>query len=368
MLSEKVSTPTLVGGPRWHGNLLAPGAVAMMRAAVLPESTKPIPPRFNEEETLMRKALALVLSLAPVLAVASTLLAAYPDRPVKLIVPWAAGGDTDNIFRPFAPMLQKHLGATVVIANVAGASGTVGAREAKNSPPDGYTIYAVHDYIHSTYYTGVSDVAYTDFEPVCLISSTPSVLTASPKTKWSSWQELLADAKARPGQITVGATLGSTSHFFPALIEKAAGVKFKYVSYEGLAPRMNAILGGHIDLTDSNLTQKGKVDAGQLRFLAIATEKRNGEIPTVPTLKELGVNVVFSVERGLMAPKGTPPDVLAKLESACAQAAKEVSFAEAMHKQGTDVKHLDRKGYTEYLKQLDTVNRDLARDLGLLKR
>ena len=305
---------------------------------------------------------------ALVLAAASTLPAAYPDRPVKLIVPWAAGGDTDNIFRPFGQPFQKALGATVVIANVSGASGTVGAREAKGSPPDGYTLYAVHDYIHSTYYTGVSDVAYTDFEPVCLISSTPSVLTASPKTKWSSWRELLGDAKARPGQITVGATLGSTSHFFPALIEKAAGIKFKYVSYEGLAPRMNAILGGHIDLTDSNLTQKGKVDAGQLKFLGIATEKRSPEMPGVPTLKELGVNVVFSVERGIMAPKGTPADVLAKLEGACAQAVNDPAFADSMKKQGTDVRYLDRKGYAEYLQKLDALNKDLARDLGLLKR
>jgi len=316
----------------------------------------------------MRKLATLALLAALVLAAASTLPAAYPDRPVKLIVPWAAGGDTDNIFRPFGQPFQKALGATVVIANVGGASGTVGAREAKGSPPDGYTLYAVHDYIHSTYYTGVSDVAYTDFEPVCLISSTPSVLTASPKTKWSSWQELLGDAKARPGQITVGATLGSTSHFFPALIEKAAGIKFKYVSYEGLAPRMNAILGGHIDLTDSNLTQKGKVDAGQLKFLGIATEKRSPEIPAVPTLKELGVNVVFSVERGIMAPKGTPADVLAKLEGACTQAAKDPGFADSMKKQGTEVRYLDRKGYAEYLQKLDALNKDIARDLGLLKR
>ena len=316
----------------------------------------------------MRKLMTLVTLAALVLAAASPLPAAYPDRPVKLIVPWAAGGDTDNIFRPFGQPFQKALGATVVIANVAGASGTVGAREAKGSPPDGYTLYAVHDYIHSTYYTGVSDVAYTDFEPVCLISSTPSVLTASPKTKWSSWQELLGDAKARPGQITVGATLGSTSHFFPALIEKAAGIKFKYVSYEGLAPRMNAILGGHIDLTDSNLTQKGKVDAGQLKFLGIATETRSPEIPGVPTLKELGVNVVFSVERGIMAPKGTPADVLAKLEGACTQAAKDPGFSDSMKKQGTDVRFLDRKGYAEYLQKLDALNKDLARDLGLLKR
>jgi tripartite-type tricarboxylate transporter receptor subunit TctC len=295
--------------------------------------------------------------------------AAFPDRPIKMIVPWAAGGDTDNIFRPFAPALQKALGGTtVVIANIGGASGTVGAREAKASPPDGYTLYAVHDYIHSTYYTGMSDVSYTDFEPVCLISGTPSVLTASPKTKWSTMKELVTDAKARPGQISVGATLGSTSHFFPALVEKAAGIKFKYVSYDGLAQRMNSILGGHIDLTDGNLTQKGKVDAGQLKFIAIATEKRSAEMPNVPTLKELGYNVVYSVSRGLFAPKGTPGDILAKLEAACGQAAKDPAFVESMKKQGTDVPYLDRKGYAEFLKKNDVLNKDLARDLGLLKR
>jgi len=294
--------------------------------------------------------------------------AAYPDRPVKLIVPWAAGGDTDNIFRPFAPGLQKALGQTVVIANVGGASGTRGAKEAKESPADGYTLYAVHDYIHSTYYAGVADVQYTDFEAICLIASTPSVLTASPKTPWKSMQELLKDAKARPGQITVGATLASTSHFFPALIEQAAGVKFKYVSYEGLAPRMNAILGGHIDLTDSNLTQKGKVEAGQLKFLGIATEKRHPEMPSVPTLKELGVDVVYDVSRGIMAPKGTPADVIAKLGSSCAAAAKEPAFAQAMKLQGTDVRYLDRAAYAKWLKETDDLNRNLAKDLGLLKR
>ena len=314
----------------------------------------------------MRKVFAMLGAAAALAASAS--FAAYPDRPVKMIVPWAAGGDTDNIFRPFAPLLQKQLGQPVVIANVGGASGTKGAKEAKDSPGDGYTLYAVHDYIHSTYWAGVADVQYTDFEPVCMISSTASVLTASAKSPWKTWAELFADAKARPGQITVGATLASTSHFFPALIEKAAGIKFKYVSYEGLAPRMNAILGGHIDLTDSNLTQKGKVDAGELKFIAIATEKRSPETPNVPTLKELGVNVVYDVNRGIMAPKGTQADVVAKLESACAAAAKEPAFAEAMKKQGTDVRYMDRKAYAAWLKQNDELNKTLAQDLGLLKR
>jgi tripartite-type tricarboxylate transporter receptor subunit TctC len=295
--------------------------------------------------------------------------AAYPDRPIKMIVPWAAGGDTDNIFRPFAPAFQKALGgATVVIANVGGASGTVGAREAKGSPPDGYTLFAVHDYIHSTYYTGIADVNYWDFEPVCLIAATPSILTASPKTTWATMKGMVEDAKAHPGQISVGATLGSTSHFFPALVEKAAGIKFKYISYDGLSQRMNAILGGHIDLTDGNLTQKGKVDAGQLKFLASATEKRMADLPNVPTLKELGYDVVYSVSRGLLAPKGTPDAVLSKLEGACHQATKDPAFAESMRTQGTDVRYLDRKDYAEFLKKNDQLNKDLSRELGLLKR
>ncbi|MGH8742208.1 MAG: Bug family tripartite tricarboxylate transporter substrate binding protein, partial [Burkholderiales bacterium] len=209
----------------------------------------------------------LLVSLA-VAALPLTSLAAYPERPIKLVVPWAAGGDTDVIYRTFAPLMQKQLGGTIVVANVGGASGTKGAREAKAAPADGYTIFAVHDSIHSTFYTGVADVNYTDFEPICLVSATPSIVTASPKTPWKDMKSLLADAKRRPGAITVGATLGSTSHFFPAMVEQEAGIKFKYVSYEGTAPRMNALLGGHVDLAESNLTQKGKADAGQLKFLA----------------------------------------------------------------------------------------------------
>ena len=312
----------------------------------------------------MKKLLAgFVAALFPL-----AVTAAYPDRPVKLVVPWAAGGDTDNIFRPFAPGLQKALGQTVVIANVGGASGTRGAKEVKDSPADGYTLYAVHDYIHSTYWAGVADVKYTDFEPICMISSTPSVLTASPKTPWKDMKALLADAKSKPGTITVGATLGSTSHFFPAMVEKAAGIKFKYVSYEGTAPRMNALLGGHIDLAESNLTQKGKADAGQMKFLAVATEKRLAEVPDVPTLKELGIDVEYAVHRGLIAPKGTPADVMAKLGAACGGAAKDPAFAEAMKKHGTFVQYLDAKGYAAFLRKNDSLNKDLSKDLGMLKR
>jgi tripartite-type tricarboxylate transporter receptor subunit TctC len=311
----------------------------------------------------MRLLLAAVLAVLPFSS-----LAAYPDRPVKLVVPWAAGGDTDVIYRAFQPFLQKHLGETVVIANVGGASGTKGAKEAKDAPADGYTVFAVHDSIHSTFFTGVADVNWTDFVPICLVSSTPSIITASPKTPWADMKAFIADAKARPNQVAVGATLGSTSHFFPALVEKAAGVKFKYVSYDGTAQRMNALLGGQIDMGESNLTQKGKVDAGQLRFLAIATDRRSPELPNLPTLKELGINVSYAVNRGLLVNKGTPKEAVDKLTSACAAAAREAGFAEAMKLQGTMVNYLAPAQYTEFLKANDTLNRDLAKDLGMLKR
>lgn len=312
---------------------------------------------------------AFLAAAAALLSLGAQAFAAYPDRPVKMIVPWAAGGDTDSIYRSFAPLMQKHLGQPVIIANVSGASGTVGEREAANAAPDGYTIFAPHDYIHSVYYAGLTDIRYDKaFEPICLVSSTPSVVTAGAKTPWKTFKDMVADAKAHPGTITVGASLGSTSQYSMALMAKAAGIKLKYVPYDGTAPRMNALLGGHIDLADSNLTQKAKVDAGLLKFLAIMSEKRSPELPDVPTLKELGYDVEYAVNRGIMVPKGTPEDVKAKLESACAAAARDPEFAKAMKLQGTEVHYLDAKQYADFLKKDDAITKELTKDLGLLKR
>jgi tripartite-type tricarboxylate transporter receptor subunit TctC len=311
----------------------------------------------------------LIFATAALFSLTVNAVAAYPERAIKLIVPWAAGGDTDVIFRPFAQLLQKHLGQPVVIANVGGASGTVGEREAARSAPDGYTVFGSHDYIHSVYFGGQTDIKYDQaFEPICMVSSTASVITASAKTPWKTFKDMVEDAKKRPGEIAAGASLGSTSQYSLALAAKAAGIKFKWVPYDGTANRMNALLGGHIDLGDSNLTQKSKVDAGLLKFLAIMNEKRSPELPDVPTLKELGYDVDYSVNRGLMVPKGTSADIKAKLEGACAKAAAEPDFASAMKLQGTEVRYMDHKQYESYLKKADAETKDVAKDLGLLKR
>jgi tripartite-type tricarboxylate transporter receptor subunit TctC len=310
--------------------------------------------------------LVAVMGLLAVLP--ATAGAAYPDRPIKMIVPWAAGGDTDAIHRVIANSMEKQLGKPVVVVNIAGASGTVGAREVMKAAPDGYTILAIHDFIHTTYYTGVADLTYRDFEPVALLTSTPSVLAAYGKTPWNSMKELIEDTKKRPEAITVAVSLGSTSHFFPAMIAQAAGIKWKYVSYEGTAPRMTALMGGHVLLGETNLTQLDKVKAGQIKMLAIATAARVPEVQDVPTLKELGIDIVFAVNRGIVAPRGTPEAVLAKLEDACGKAAKDPAVTDAMKKQGTLVEFLNRKGYGDFLLKNDRINADLAQSLGYKRK
>ena len=318
---------------------------------------------------LTKSALKWLLPAAVALALTGTARAEYPERAIKLIVPWAAGGDTDVIFRPLANLLQKELKQPVVIANVGGASGTVGEREAAGAAPDGYTVFGAHDFIHSVYFGGMTDIKYSDaFLPVCMVSSTPSVITVGSKTPWKTFKELVEDAKKRPGEITVGASLGSTSQYSIALAGKAAGVKFKYVPYDGTAKRMTALLGGNIDVGDSNLTQKSKVEAGLLRFLANMSEKRTTGLEDVPTLKELGYNVTYAVSRGMMVPKGTPAAVIAKLNDACAKATKDAKYGKAMVLQGTDVDYRDPKGYAEYLKKADQDTKEIAKDIGLLKR
>jgi tripartite-type tricarboxylate transporter receptor subunit TctC len=323
-----------------------------------------------KRSALLKNLTKMLLGAAALVAMAANCFGAdYPNRPLKLIVPWAAGGDTDVIFRPLVPRLQKYLGQPVIIANVGGASGTVGEREAAGAAPDGYTLFGAHDYIHSVYFAGMIDLKYSEaFEPVCMVASTPSVITVGAKTPWKTFKELVEDAKKRPGQIVVGASLGSTSQYSIALAAKAAGITFKYVPYDGTAKRMNALLGGHIDVGDSNLTQKGKVDAGLLRFLANMAEKRTTGLESVPTLKELGYDVEYSVNRGIMVPKGTPADVIAKLNDACAKATKEPEYAKAMLLQGTDVRYMGPKAYAGYLQTADVQTKEIAKALGLLKR
>ena len=298
-----------------------------------------------------------------------TTAAEYPEKTIKLIVPWSAGGGTDSLMRIVAKYTGDVLGQHVIVSNVSGASGTVGEREAKKAKPDGYTLFSAHQSVSTTFYCGTADINYWDFEPVGLMTSTPSIVATHPGTPWKTMKDLLNDPLAKGDKrgraiVTFGATLCSTSHFFPVWLQKEAKLKFRYVGYEGTAPRMAALMGGHISLAESNLAQKA--GAGErLRFLAIATEKRHPKIPDIPTLKELGVPVFYALARGWWAPKGTPKDRIKKVEAALQKVSRNPEFIKRINAFGTDVVFKESKDYLKYIKGTDKKMEELATYVGL---
>jgi tripartite-type tricarboxylate transporter receptor subunit TctC len=314
-----------------------------------------------------KKSLALLAALAVLVTVFGALPAwagDYPLKSVQLIVPWGAGGGTDAIMRVVAHYATKYLGKPMVVVNVPGVGGTLGARQGKDAKPDGYVLTATHESVISSKIVGVSDFDYSDFIPLANLTLTPAMVAARADAPWNDMKEMVADAKQNPGKIKFGATLGSTSHFFPLEIESVAGIKFNIVGYEGTAKRQAALLGGFLDLGESNPAAGRKYfQAKKLKPLGIATEERHPLVPDVPTLKEQGYSVYLGVNRGVCAPKGTPAEVLAKLNEVFANVAKDPEFIKKINELGSDVKYRDQAAYQEYIQAETKRLRKLAANI-----
>jgi len=262
----------------------------------------------------------------------------YPTKPITIIVPWNAGGDTDAIWRVVGKYLEKELGQTVVIQNIGGGSGAVGAQEARQANPDGYTLLAGHDSIALSYVTKKTDFSYSDFEPIALMTSNPEIVATIPSSPYKTMSDVIAYAKEHPGELTFGASLGSTSHYTPAAIEAAAGIDFNIVGYEGTADRMTALLGGHIDFGGVSIpAAKEYVAANKMILLGIASEERDPNLPDVPTLREQGIDVISRTNRGLFAPKGTPEEIVKIIRTALEKISQDPTFQADIEKLGTYV-------------------------------
>ncbi len=276
----------------------------------------------------------------------------YPNKPVKLIVPWGAGGGTDALMRVVAHFATKYLDQPMVVVNVPGVGGTLGARQGKDAKADGYTLTATHESVISSRIVGVSDFDYRDFIPIANLTLTPAMVAAQPNAPWNDMKDMVAAAKKSPGTIKFGATLGSTSHFFPLDIAHQAGIEFKIVGYEGTAKRQAALLGGFIDLGESNpAAGKKYFEAKKLKPLGIATQKRHELLPNVATLKEQGVNVIFAVNRGICAPLNTPQPIIEKLGAVFKKVSQDPEFIQKIGSLGSDVKYRDQAGYQAYIKE-----------------
>jgi tripartite-type tricarboxylate transporter receptor subunit TctC len=272
----------------------------------------------------MRRAiLAVLMALVPfgTNAFAET----FPSHPITIVVPFSAGGPSDAMCRILADRMKLRLGETILIENVTGAGGSIGVGRALRSPPDGYTISFGHLGTHvangAIYKLGYDVV--TDLEPVVLLPSNPMIIVSKNAVPAKTLQELLAWLRSRPTPPTAGtAGAGSGSHIAGLYFENVTGIKLQYVPYRGTAPAMNDLVAGQIDLiVDQTSNSIGQVRAGTIRAYAVTDSKRVKQASEIPTTDEAGLpGFHMTLWSGLWVPKGTPKDVIAKLNAAAVDA------------------------------------------------
>ena len=268
----------------------------------------------------------MTIAGALLLALSSAALAEYPDRPVRLIIPFPAGGSNDVVGRMVANQLSLKLGQTVFVDNRGGAGGTIGTEAAANATPDGYTLlvisiaHAVNPALYKLNYDPIKS-----FTPIAIFATGPNVLAINPTLPVKSVKELVALAKQKPGELNyASAGVGSFQHLGAELFKLMAGVDIVHVPYKGGGPAMQDVISGHVKIMFSSLIQTTPfIQSGQLKALGTGGAKRSPVLPDVPTIAEGGVDgYVADNWWGLAAPAGTPAPIVEKLYAATQAALK----------------------------------------------
>ncbi len=245
---------------------------------------------------------------------------AYPDKPIKLIVPWPPGGGADVVSRLLSKAVGDDLGTQIIIDNRAGAAGNIGATAAARSAPDGYTIVFAYSGTHSINRHLYKSMPFeeSDFAPVVFVASVPQLLTVRADSPYKSVADVIAAAKANPGKLTYGSSgNGAINHLAGQMFADMAGVKLQHVPYKGGAPATNAILSGEIDLIFGEPAPLlPHVKGGKLRALAVTSAKRSPGVPDLPTIAEVAVpGYEVTSWNGFLAPTGTPDAAIKRLNA-----------------------------------------------------
>ncbi|MGY6549896.1 MAG: tripartite tricarboxylate transporter substrate binding protein [Roseinatronobacter sp.] len=266
--------------------------------------------------------------------------------------------------RIVAEHLPRFLGANVAVINLPGVGGTLGLREAARRPPDGYTIAQVHEGLLVATATGVTEVAWTDFEPVALVMSSADLIVTPSNRPFDTFEGLVEYAHANPNRLTVGVTLGGVGHLYMAMIANAFDLDLRFVGFEGTGEIIRAAVGGHIDIAAGSFTAASQfVENGDLVFLATGSRERMDEAPDVPTLTELGADMEMSLSRGIVVPQGVPEDIILILETALREMSEDEAFIEHMTRLGGDVSFRDRAEFTAHLQTVDAMVQLLAEEI-----
>lgn len=291
----------------------------------------------------MNKLRVAAIALAALMASAAPGAAeTYPSRPITMIVPFAAGGPTDALARVLAERMRVTLGETILVENVTGAGGTIGVQRAVKSAPDGYTLSIGHlgtHVINGAMYPLTFDLI-NDLDPIALVSSNPMMIVSKNDVPAKNLKELIAWIKADEGKVTAGtAGVGSGAHFSGIFFEQLIGTHLQFVPYRGTGPALLDLVAGQIDIiVDQASNSLPQVQAGKIRAYAITDKKRLAAAPDIPTVAEAGLpDLQIELWSGIWAPKGTPKEIVAKLNAAVVEALADPAVKKRFGEVGLDV-------------------------------
>ncbi|MDB5796169.1 MAG: h16 [Paucimonas sp.] len=290
----------------------------------------------HSASNFFKRAIAATLLVAPVIAMAQ----AYPNKPVRVIIPYPAGGPTDILGRIVAQGLSAKHGQSFVVENKPGASGMIGADQVAKAPADGYTLLvnASLQVINGSLYAKMPHDPLKDFAPVTQIADVPMVLVVKDTNPAKSVEDVIAQAKANPGKLSFASSgNGAAPHLAGEAFNMAAGVKLTHIPYKGSAPALADVVGGHVSLMFDPLPSSTPfINAGTLRPLAVTTAKRVPSLPNVPTMAEAGLpGYEISTWYGVWAPANTPKEIVHKLSSDIAAILKEPEVAKRIAGMGS---------------------------------
>ena len=275
------------------------------------------PTNFSTTRRLLIAAFTTATVCAPLATFAQS---PWPAKPVTIIVPFPAGGGTDAFARPLTAALSKNVGKQFIIDNRGGAGGTLGASIAAKAAPDGYTLFlgAVHHAIAPSMYPKLDYDIEKSFVPIALVSSVPQVIVVNPqRVPANDLKGFIEAAKKADGKMNFGsAGSGSSHHLAGELFNSLAGTKIAHIPYKGAGPALTDLMGGQIDaMFDGMGSSAGHIKGGRIKAIAVASDKRAPGFPNIPTAIESGLDYKVSTWYGLWAPKGTPADVIVKLQT-----------------------------------------------------
>jgi tripartite-type tricarboxylate transporter receptor subunit TctC len=298
---------------------------------------------------------------------------AYPEKPVKIIVPYATGGTTDILARIVSNKLSSILKQPFVVENRAGAGGAVGSAFAAKQPADGYTLVMVVESSHAVNPNVYAKTAYdpvADFDPISNLADVPNVLVVNSRFPTNDVQAMVRELKARPDKYAFGSSgNGGLSHINGELFMHVTGTKMLHVPYKGLGPALMDAVGGQIDVVFDNIPSSAAlIQSGQLRPLAVAARQRLKLLPNVPTYAEAGLAAMNNPSWfGIGAPAGTPAPVLDKLNDAIRKALAEPDVVAAIEKQGAIPNPMSRKAFAELIKKQNSHWRKVVEEIRFTK-